>query len=67
MNIEAYPTDRARSVPLDATAVCPAIRSMRFHCFLCAVYTDPGLHPAARRLGEKFREVMNGSSEKHMV
>jgi hypothetical protein len=63
MNIEGYSTDKARAVPLEETAVGPALRTKRFHAFVCTAYTDPSLAGKAAALGSSFRQNISVDDE----
>ena len=59
--VQAYGSDKAFSVPVDAMAVGPALRTKRFHNFAGCNYTDPSLHDKALAYGKSFKEKMTGS------
>ncbi len=64
VNLERYNTVRARAVDPAANAVGPAVRSMPYHCFAGAVYSDPALHGEAETLGHTFRRLLAAGAEK---
>ena len=67
VNFENYSHVKAHAIPQEANAVGPAIRTMKHHCFVSTVYTDPALIEPAKAFGEKFRTLMKTGSDKHVV
>lgn len=60
VNMQRYSMTKAHAVPLDSTAVGPALRQKNFFAFFAGVYTDSSRHEATRAVGEKFRNLFNG-------
>ena len=67
VNFENYSHAKAHAVSQDENAVGPAIRTMKRHCFASTIYSDAALIQPAKAYGEKFRNLMTKSSDKHVV
>ena len=67
VNFENYSHVKAHALSQDTNAVGPAIRTMRHHCFVSTVYSEPALIAPAKAFGEKFRVLMKRNSDKHVV
>jgi len=62
-NIEMYSTATARAVSADASAIGPAIRTCKYHVFLCTMFDDDALAGESKAVGDKFRRAMRGGGE----